>query len=316
MKKFVRNLILFIILLTFTFAALATIDFFLIGSQFRYGYQASLIDKMQRLESIDVPKIILVGNSNVAFGFMSEMIENEFNMPVVNMGLHGSMGNAFHEEIAKINISKGDIVVVCHTWFADNDDIGDKTLAWITIDNNKNMFRIIRKKDFPGLLLAYPNFLRKSILLWLTNHGNRDSGDCYSRNAFNQYGDVVYKPAKDQMDVDMYFKKTKIDIPKINDTCVNRLNLYNQYINDKGAKVVIAGFPIAYGQYNEWTPDDLRHFQNSLQSRLDFPIISDYCDYLFPYSAFYNSKYHLTAEGAELRTSRFIKDLGKQLYLH
>ena len=43
------------------------------------------------------------------FGFNSEEIEEAMGMPVVNMGLHGGMGNAFHEEMGKLNVQPGRI---------------------------------------------------------------------------------------------------------------------------------------------------------------------------------------------------------------
>ena len=67
--------------------------------QYDTSYNAALHDKIDRIEMIEEPKIVLIGNSNVAFGFDSEMIEEAFGMPVVNMGLHGALGNAFHEEM-------------------------------------------------------------------------------------------------------------------------------------------------------------------------------------------------------------------------
>ena len=74
--------------------------------QYENGYCASLIDKVNRLKSINEPKIVLLGNSNLAFGIDSKMLEESMNMPVVNMGLHGGDGNAFHEEMAKIKAAE------------------------------------------------------------------------------------------------------------------------------------------------------------------------------------------------------------------
>lgn len=77
------------ILKCFLFLAL-TIGFLLhLSPQYLGNYQASLIDKVERLESIQEPKIVLIGDSNLAFGIDSERIEEAFGMPVVNMGLHG-----------------------------------------------------------------------------------------------------------------------------------------------------------------------------------------------------------------------------------
>ena len=57
--------------------------FGIVMPQYRYNYNASLIDKEARLKSLDEPKIVLVGDSNVAFGFNSQMLEEAMGMPVV-----------------------------------------------------------------------------------------------------------------------------------------------------------------------------------------------------------------------------------------
>ncbi len=54
---------------------------------YSYKYTSSLLNKMERLESIEEFKIGLIGNSNLAFGIDSAKIEEEFGMSVVNMGL-------------------------------------------------------------------------------------------------------------------------------------------------------------------------------------------------------------------------------------
>ena len=99
MKRFLKKTIFFSGLFILSFMIFVGIDIFYSGNQYLNNYQASVIDKIQRLESIKEPKIILVGNSNVAFGINSKMIEDALGMPVVNLGLHGAMGNTFHENM-------------------------------------------------------------------------------------------------------------------------------------------------------------------------------------------------------------------------
>lgn len=128
---------LFILIFKMLFlTAILLIFFASIMPQNEHMYNAALIEKVERLETIEGPKIVLIGNSNVAFGFESRTIEEEFGMPVVNMGLHGALGNAFHEEMVKINVAPGDIYVICHTDYGDDDKIDDGVLAWSTIENH------------------------------------------------------------------------------------------------------------------------------------------------------------------------------------
>ncbi len=309
MKRFIRNLIIFVLAVSLCSAGIVLLDYFGAKSQYENGYLAALQDKTDRLKSLEEPKIILVGNSNLAFGMDSETVERETGMPTVNLGLHGGLGNAFQEEIAKLNINKGDIVVVCHSHFSDNDDIPDREVAWAALDNHSELFGILRKKDYIPMLMAYPNYVRSSLLLWITGQGNADEGGCYSRSAFNKYGDVVVKPESKQMDVDEFFKKNELKVPEINDICIQRLNELNKYVTDRGAVMLVAGYPIAYGEYSTYGEADFAEFKRQLQSGLDCEIISDYTDYFYPYEYFYNTALHLTNEGSRARAQQLAEDL-------
>lgn len=309
MLKFIKKLVLFIAATALSLTAIALFDRFVIGSQYKYSYQASAIDKIERLESINDPKIILVGDSNLAFGISSKKIEDAIGMPVVNLGLHGGMGNAYHEQMAKNNINKGDIVVVCYDSFSDTDEITDLELAWVTYDYNDRLWSVFREKDRKSMLKAYPKYLRRSYLRWILRMGDNDPGGCYSRSAFNEYGDVVRRPAEEQLSTEAIFAGKSISVPKINNICINRLNELYDYCDMKGAAMVVAGYPIAYGKYAAFTEEDFRSFQSELESKLDCQVISDYTDYFYPYELFYNTSLHLTEEGAEVRTKQLISDL-------
>lgn len=311
MLKFLKKILLFFLLLLIEIAGITAFSYFVIGSQYQYNYQASLIDKVERLTSIDEPKIILVGHSNLSFGIKSEMLEEALGMPVVNLGLHGGLGNAYHEQIAKLGINKDDIVVICYSSFSDDGTISDTELAWITYDYNNALFPIVQSKDYLSMLKSYPTYLRKSILLWLTHGGNQIPEDCYSRKAFNKYGDVAYKPEAGQMDVDAFFSQDMISVPQINDICIDRLNELNQYCIDQGAAMVIAGYPIAYGKYADFSENDFSELKSNLEDVLDCDVISDYTDYFYPYQYFYNTNLHLTDKGAGIRTKQLINDIKK-----
>lgn len=308
MKKFIKKVLVFALIIVFLLAAIVVFDYEVIGPQYKYSYIASVVDKINRLNTINDSKIILVGNSNVAFGIDSKLIEESFDMPVANMGLHGGLGNAFHEELAKHNINKGDIVIICHSDFSDSDTIKDKELALVAYDKNKTVFPIFRRKDYADLLTAYPTYLRKSYQLWITHRGNQKPTSSYSREAFNEYGDVVYKPENGQVDED-YFKTMHSPVPQISEICIDRINEFNEYCNKKGAFLVVAGYPIERGEYSEFSEAQYNEFQQELNSLLDCPVISDYTDYFYPYDYFYDTALHLNEKGRQVRTRQLVLDL-------
>ena len=310
MKRFLKKTIFFSGLFILSFMIFVGIDIFYSGNQYLNNYQASVIDKIQRLESIKEPKIILVGNSNVAFGINSKMIEDALGMPVVNLGLHGAMGNTFHENMIKGNVNPGDIVVICHSDFGDDGTLGDPGLAWITIEKHKELYYLISPQDYPSMLKAYPRYAMKCLGMKIKHSGNGIAGGSYSRQAFNEYGDIVLKPNVDyQSTLDEF--KSGVNPPEISDACVKRLNKLNEYVESCGGQMVIAGYPIGEGEYTVGK-EDFIEFQKRLEDKMDCDVISDYTDYFIPYKYFYNSKMHLTEEGTEIRTNQLILDLKRR----
>lgn len=276
--------------------------------QYLQNNQASLIDKVERLESIKEPKIVLVGNSNLPFGIVSEDIEEALAMPVVNMGLHGGVGNVFNEQAAKINVQKGDIIVLCPSNFDDDDKIKNPELAWVTIENHIELYRFIRVKDIPDMVKAYPSYLKKCINLWTNSIGNFAEEGIYARQMYNEYGDNISDRPESLPELEF----SEVQVPVIGDTYVNRINELNEYITERGAVLVIAAYPIAYYE-DAPKKQEYEVFQKELDEKLDCPIISDYTDYCFEPKLFYNTYLHLTNDGAKIRTELLISDIKNYL---
>lgn len=275
--------------------------------QYLYGYNASIIDKVSRLKQVDSPKIILVGNSNLPFGIRSEMIESEFGMPVVNLGIHGGLGNQFHENLIKGSINEGDLVIICHTDYSDDE--ADYVLTWTTIENHFGLWKYVPMEEYLNMVRAFPTYLKKCIHNQEAEIKNiMEYDECYSRLSFNTYGDNVYNESHEEYyEFEADYKSVA---PEIDSSTVNRLNKLNDYVTNNGGKMVIAGYPIAVD--NDGTAEqysEFKIFQEELAMKLDCEVISDFTDYFIDYGYFYNTRYHLTANGAKLRTKQLIEDI-------
>lgn len=271
--------------------------------QYENGYNASLIDKVERLESIDEPKIVLLGHSSLAFGIDSERIEEAFGMPVVNMGLHGGNGNAFHEEMAKYNVAQGDIYIICHSDYDDDNVIQDAMTAWSSIENHLNLWKILRVNDIGTMAKSFPIYLKHCLGYHSAGTGNQDPGGLYARSAFNEYGDVALLREGNQ-----YTFEGEVVPPGIGDAAVDRINELNGYLARRGATLLVAGYPIGNGNVTAEAAE-FEAFQEQLADRLDCPVISNYVDYMFDYRYFYDTNLHLNTEGVALRTGQLISDI-------
>ncbi len=293
--KFVFKVLLFIIFVIGYF--------YYVMPQYSGTYTASLEDKVDRLTSIDEAKIVLLGNSNLTFGINSEMIESEIGMPVVNMGLHASAGNAFHEEMAKYNVTEGDIYIICHTEFSDNDSMSDVAFCWSILENHFELWKILRPSDLYPMLESFPVYLKKCLNLYIENSGNIDPGTVYGRSAFNKYGDICLNREGGHYT----FEKT-IEPPPINTTTINRINKLHKWLKERGATLLVAGYPIGDGELTVKKKEFIE-FQKKLEEKLDCTVISKYTDYMFDYKYFYDTEWHLSSEGADIRTVQLIEDI-------
>lgn len=299
MKRFILKISALALLIFLMFAVLIL----KISPQYTHEYNASFIDKMNRLESINEPKIVLVSNSNLAFGIESELIEKEIGMPVVNLGLHGGLGNAFHERMPLFNLNEGDIVVICHLTYDDDGTISDPELALITVENYFHFWRIFRFKDIPRILCTLPKYLEKCLVRFVF-HLDKERGEtCYKRSAFNEYGDNIFP-----RNIEAGESKPALLHPRVNADCMNRINALYRKCKEQNASVVIAGMPILSG-IPGFSMQEYEDFQNELKSYAECPVISDFTDYVFDKSYFYAANLHMTNEGARLRTEQLIADL-------
>ena len=301
MKRFLRNVLLLAgIVLLLVYA----LPMAVVAPQFLGHYTAALNTKVERLRSVNEPKIILIGNSNLIYGMDSALLETLTGMPVVNMGFHGGMGNAFHERMARLNTNAGDIVIVSHLTYADDGKIQDANLIWPTLENHFSLYRLMRAQDLAPMANAYPKYLKDAFRCYVTGTGNRQSEwGLFRTSAFNEWGDIFVERTHQALDWTV-----KLPMPEINDTCTNRLNRLNRYVHKQGATLLVAGFPIYY-QNEPGAKESLAAFDDALQAALDCAVISDFSEYLYPPELFYDTEFHLTSEGAEIRTRQLARDI-------
>ncbi len=305
MRRFLLKIVLFLAVFLLAGMLLALLCFRFVLPQYSQTYPASLLDKVSLAESIDEPKILLIGDSNLAFGMDSSRLSGALGMPVVNMGLHGGLGNTFHEELAWQYAKAGDIVVVCHTSFATENqkDSLDYLLLCQTLENHTNLYPLVKNEDGFSLLRAIPKYLFDATLLQMAGTGNQEApNSCYNRKAFNAYGDNIFPRPEAEF---TFTDQSQIPIDEAGVASLNRLNAYLQSI---GAKMVVAGVPIGKGPFSP-SIESTQTFQKELAEKLDCPVISDFTNYYIDYQYFYDTRWHLTNEGVQIRTDQLIEDM-------
>ena len=114
--------------------------------QYADTYYGELHDMYARLKQAEGKKVVVVGNSNVAFGVDSALMEGllksgDLDYTVCNFGLYGSIGTKVMLDLSRDNIGEGDIVIFV-------PEISNQLLslyfsaeeAWYALDSDMDMF--------------------------------------------------------------------------------------------------------------------------------------------------------------------------------
>jgi hypothetical protein len=111
MRVFLRDILVFAILLCATYAALAA------GGIRNYdSYVRGHVDKIAAAEAIDGPRILIVGDSSAAFGISAGIIESAVGVPCVNLSLHGGLDASFPLAESERILRAGDVVLLAFNW--------------------------------------------------------------------------------------------------------------------------------------------------------------------------------------------------------
>lgn len=275
--------------------------------QYSQGYMAAFIDKMDRAATIKGSKVLLIGDSNVLFGIRSDMLEDALGMPVVNMGMHGGMGQTMCMDIIQDVIQEGDIVVALPAHYYYPAHVTDANLAWLMLENHVELWRGVDPRDYLSLVKAFPTYIRKALDLWINDLGNDNNTDL-SRRDRNKYGDIISSGDENSMPDgwrtgDGFMASIDVDL-------IEYYNKYNLFVSEKDGYFMMAAPPIIEPSVegNEQIVDKR---QEKIEDIANFLFISNSREYIFPIEYFGGTNYHLNNTGRIIRTQQLIKDIKK-----
>ena len=279
--------------------------------QFDQTFLGELSCKIDRLESIDQPKIIVVGGSSVAFGLRSDIMEQQLGMPVVNLGLYASLGTKLMLDISKANIGKDDIVIIAPEQDAQTLSLYfNADSAWKAFDGSFEDLKYVGKDDLPSIAGGLMGFAAEKYKYLSKGEKPAVSG-VYTKEAFNSYCDIDYERPSNTM-FGGFDKNTPISFDEsiISQDFIDYLNQYAIYARGRGADVFFSFSPMNRAALDEnATQEQIYSYFCHLQNSLDFPVISSPEAYLMEPNWFYDSNFHMNDAGAILHTKHLINDI-------
>lgn len=271
----------------------------------------SVIDKDNLLATTPEPRIIFIGGSNLCFGLNSQMIKDSLKLNPINTSIHGGLGLKFMLANSEPYIRENDIVVVSPEYQQFYGELanGSIELLSLIIEVSPKSLSLLDRKQYFALIQNLPEYLKSK---WQSRFkaDTDTSVGIYDRKSFNQYGDTFTHWNLPKEEVIPF---GKID-GSINKDLISTLNKFRNKISEKKAILLIS-----YPGYQDLSFANaivqIREIEKVLKKNGYNPISTPE-RYSIPDSLVFNTPYHLTKGGVDLRTSLLIEDLKKALHFN
>lgn len=311
MKK--RGLKIFAFLLAALLPAAAVFTMcFAGGGVYTDTYYAALGRQYDRLVSVRDPKVILIGNSSVAFGMDSELFGSLYGKPMVSFGLYGTLGTRLMLTLSKTGVRRGDIVVIAPEFNADAFSMNYNTQAiWKSVEGRADLLAHMEFELYDDLIGGSLTFA--STRMEYLTAGERPVNDgAYRLENINEYGEIARGVRKGNILRSGYLDEPLLGgFDQIEPEFIDFVNKYIMECRLKGAQVYFACSPIngRAAERQGITEDVLLDIYGQLAERIDCRLISDPTQYVYDYRYFYDTNLHLNDSGTVLRTVRLVRDL-------
>ncbi|MFC5284268.1 hypothetical protein [Pedobacter alpinus] len=300
MKKF--------FLKSFLFTAILATAVFYFSSKFERKYHketdylAAIIDKENRLNSIDSNRLILVGGSNLAFGLNCELIEQKLPVKVANLGLHAGLSLKFMINEVSSLIKSGDIVILNleYPLYLDGfePDIDLIQFTQEIYPKSKEYYQFNPLELFEARYEKFKKYFEEQ---------DFKTDSVFNRKMFNKYGDNIghlNKPSLQKL-----IDRQPIGLLETNNS-FSILKDFYELCEAENVKVYITYPSYPSSEFVGKNKDRILQLNTKIKENLpQIKLLNSPDRYVFTDDNFYDTIYHLNAKGREKRTLLFIEDL-------
>ncbi len=276
---------------------------------FSTAYNAAIIDKFARLQSIKSPKVVLIAGSNFAYGINSQILEQALQKPVYNMAMHYDFGTQFMFKQLSPELHKGDTVIMGFEYIVESKgnkkeqllmaSYFSKANEWIDYDDIFEYIGENARRKINAFKINLDRLFTKKIIEGQVS----DTTSIFIRNGFNQYGDLVShynNPPIRPLPLALLSENTSLQAP------IADMNAFYKTMRAKGVSVVFV-YPTYSNSSFKHHHKIINKLEKEYQTYAQFPILGKPSDGVFDDSLYHDMAYHLTQKGGDLRTQKLIQ---------
>ncbi|MBD0320667.1 MAG: hypothetical protein ICV87_10060 [Gemmatimonadetes bacterium] len=275
------------------------------------GFLAAVVDKHRIIRATRGPKIVVIGGSNAAFGVDSRCVEEHFGRPTINLGLHAGLGLRYMLGEVKPYVQRGDVIVVSpeYAQFYGMLD-GEVTLPDMAAIYPRAFASFSSVGQALTLSRSFSDHVSGRVALLgarLKGQSAAIQDPVYFRRGFNRRGDLeshLGRPAQDISALSLV--AAEADTSAFDERAIAELNRFQRFAREHGATAVLVLPRIPDAHYRRQARlIDFAH--RRLRAESGMLVAADLSSTILPGSSFYDTPYHLTAEGRARNTDAIIR---------
>lgn len=303
MRAFILKLLAFLLLLGAALLALAL----LVPPTPRASTSLifAKLDKDALLRDTPGPRLILVGGSNLSFGIDSRLLKDELGLSPINTAIHANLGLTYMMASVLPYVRPGDLVILAPEYeqFYGDRAYGAQELLRTVIDVDRPSSALLSLRQWAHIAPYLPRFALSKLRPGEYRFMRPAEPGVYERRSFNQYGDATVHWGLEGKP----FAPHEPASGRFNDGVVAEIAAFERRVRERGAALYLT-FPGFQAASFANMRGQIEQIEAKLRER-GLVLLGAPERYAMPERLMFDTPYHLTRQGVELRTRLLIADL-------
>lgn len=267
----------------------------------KISHEVNVALAYSRIDSLkDHKKIVIIAGSNGGFGIDSKIIEDSLHLPVINTATHAGIGVRMQFEIYKELLREGDIVIFCPEYYSNKTRLyGESTL-----------FRIL-STHMPSAYfkMNFDQWINTFKYIGIHYQKARRNEECqpfdgpYSATSVNSNGDIGYLREHKEVRDKYHF------VGSMDDETTSYYQYIHNYTDKNG--IILIYLPPTLMESNYLDQKSQIDSLELFMQKHNIPFKAKPTSFVFNDSLFYDTPYHMTSQGASLRTHIMVEEIKK-----
>jgi hypothetical protein len=267
---------------------------------------------VELLKKTPSPRIILVGGSNVSFGIDAALMQKSLGIPVINDGLHAGLGVAPLRELQDY-VRSGDTVIISleYNMFTDPDVMrGDHAFLsdWIEYSPQRIKYLSNPWKETPGIYaIMLQRKVNRQVNTYLFGGSLDEVRNVFVGTKYDLNGDFIGhldQTSTKQQNI----PATPYPVAGLQKDIFVFLEQFAKFAHEKGVRVFFAAPASRQSNCKATGTAQIENFFTAFAERSSIPMLTPLEDVCLPNKYFFDTEYHLNAQGREIRTQRLIEN--------